>query len=409
MQMEHALLKSIHSYEFYEAVKLRLSDSFFGSDELKIKNVIVDTMSEYKRDLTDKEVSSIFYANNPTLTTADKNNFGDIFRRIDKEKPLGEDLCQQVLTKMWRAVVGEKAAEAGFALINGDSNDLAGLKRILEDHTESFLPQLRIDFEDLSLDSLLKKNSDESKWKFNLSALANHVAGVSAGHLIVGGARPNVGKTSFHASMIAGPGGFAHQGARCAVVLNEEASHRVAIRYLTACTGMTTTEIRSNMKKAAEAFAPIKDNLLIADGTGWDMARVESLCKSYKPDILVIDMLDKVKVYGSFTRTDEKLREVYRSAREIAKEWDCAVFGFSQLSAEAEGKTVLTQDMFEGSRTGKAAEADLSLLIGKQPPSGEQSEEDPWRYVNIAKNKLTGWHGYQVVQLDGQTARYTTA
>ncbi len=40
----------------------------------------------------------------------------------------------------------------------------------------------------------------------------------------------------------------------------------------------------------------------------------------------------------------------------------------SQLSAEAEGRQVLNQAMMEGSRTGKAAEADLMLLIG-QPAS----------------------------------------
>jgi hypothetical protein len=38
----------------------------------------------------------------------------------------------------------------------------------------------------------------------------------------------------------------------------------------------------------------------------------------------------------------------------------------SQLSADAEGRQVLNQAMMEGSsRTGKAAEADLMLLIAK--------------------------------------------
>tara|TARA_R110000787_G_scaffold6262_1_gene22154 strand:+ start:2842 stop:4065 length:1224 start_codon:yes stop_codon:yes gene_type:complete len=407
--MQLGLLKSLHSKDFYEATKLRVSDTFFGSDELKIKHVIDETMLEHKRDLTETEVSAIFFANHPSLTTSDKNNYTDMFMRIKKEQPMGEDVIQGVLTKMWRAVVGEKAAEIGFSLINGETLDMNSLRRLLEDHTDNFLPQLRVEFEDLSLDALLQKVTDETKWKFNLPSLSKRVAGVNGGHLIVGGARPNVGKTSFHASMVAGPGGFAHQGANCLVLLNEEATHRVAIRYLTACTGMTTNDIRSNMKKAGEAFEPIRDNLKMVDASSWDMNRVESLCKSYKPDILVIDMLDKIKVSGAFSRSDERLREVYKSSRDIAKEWDCAVFGFSQLSAEAEGKTVLTQDMLEGSRTGKAAEADLMLLIGKQPPSGEQSDEDPWRYLNIAKNKLTGWHGYEAVQLNGQTARYETA
>ena len=47
----------------------------------------------------------------------------------------------------------------------------------------------------------------------------------------------------------------------------------------------------------------------------------------------------------------------------IAKQHECAVFYMSQLSADAEGKVLLNQSMMEGSRTGKAAEADLMVLI----------------------------------------------
>ena len=78
----------------------------------------------------------------------------------------------------------------------------------------------------------------------------------------------------------------------------------------------------------------------------------------------------------------------------------------SQLSAEAEGKVLLNQSMMEGSRTGKAAEADLMLLIAKNPVVEGQEEEDNQRHLNIVKNKLTGWHGVIHCELDYKTARY---
>ena len=78
----------------------------------------------------------------------------------------------------------------------------------------------------------------------------------------------------------------------------------------------------------------------------------------------------------------------------------------SQLSAEAEGKVLLNQSMMEGSRTGKAAEADLMLLIAKNPVVEGQEEEDTQRHLNIVKNKLTGWHGVIHCELDYKTARY---
>ena len=68
-----------------------------------------------------------------------------------------------------------------------------------------------------------------SQWAFNIATLTRKVEGVNAGHLIEVGARPNTGKTSFHASLIAGPNGFAHQGAKCVILCNEEGYHTVLV------------------------------------------------------------------------------------------------------------------------------------------------------------------------------------
>ena len=86
-------------------------------------------------------------------------------------------------------------------------------------------------------------------WKHSghLTYLHLHVSrGVNEGHLIEVGARPNTGKTSFHASLVAGPNGFAQQGAKCVILCNEEGTHRVGARYLTAATGMTMQEDKAN-------------------------------------------------------------------------------------------------------------------------------------------------------------------
>jgi len=80
----------------------------------------------------------------------------------------------------------------------------------------------------------------------------------------------------------------------------------------------------------------------------------------------------------------------------------------SQLSADAEGKVLLNQSMMEGSRTGKAAEADLMLLIAKNPPTQDNDGvEDLQRHLNVVKNKLTGWHGIITCELNYVLGRYT--
>ena len=78
----------------------------------------------------------------------------------------------------------------------------------------------------------------------------------------------------------------------------------------------------------------------------------------------------------------------------------------SQLSAEAEGKIILNQSMMEGSRTGKAAAADLMLLVSKNPMKNDGDEEDLQRHINVVKNKLTGWHGIVTCELNYEVGRY---
>ena len=117
-------------------------------------------------------------------------------------------------------------------------------------------------------------------------------------------------------------------------------------------------------------------------------------------------MGDKFSAGGNYSRPDEALKACAIYARQIAKTYDCAVFYMSQLSADAEGRAQLNQSMMEASRTGKAAEADLMILIGKSPSVEGQEEESPLRHVNIVKNKLNGWHGMVNCELNYLNARY---
>ena len=324
-------------------------------------------MGKYERDVTPDEVEALFISSNPTLTTAQKNSFIVLFKQIKKEETMGSDVAQEVLSKLFQQVIGEDIANIGFDYVNGTKNSLEPLRNILEQYGDDFTPNLNIEWEDISIETLLSKNDMEARWKFNIPILSRKIEGVNAGHLIEIGARPNTGKTSFHASIIAGVGGFARQGAKCVILCNEEAAHRVGARYLTAASGMSVGEIKNNMIKARDLYSPVSDNIKIKDATSRDMSWVESVCKTYSPDILVLDMGDKFAKMGGFARADEALKVNAIHARQIAKEYQCAVFYMSQLSAEAEGKIILNQSMMEGSRTGKAAEADLMLLISKNP------------------------------------------
>ena len=406
--MELSLIRSLMDRSFYDDHRgARCPDRLFSKDVRKIKHAIDTAMDRYERTVTPDEIEALFISNNPTMTTAQKQAYSSLFHKIKQEQPMGSDVAQEVLSKLFQQVVGEDIANLGFDYVNGDKSSLEPLRMLLEQYGDDFTPNLNVEWDDIDIETLLSRNDLEARWTFNIASLTRKVEGVNAGHLIEVGARPNTGKTSFHASLIAAPGGFAHQGANCIILCNEEGYHRVGARYLTAATGMTMREIKDNPAKARELYAPVKERIKIKDATGRDMNWVESICKSYKPDVVLLDMGDKFAKTGGFARTDEALKANAVHARMIAKQHECAMFYMSQLSADAEGKVLLNQSMMEGSRTGKAAEADLMILIAKNPPVDNQDEEDTQRHLNIVKNKLTGWHGVVHCELEYQTARYT--
>ena len=404
--MELALLKPLLSKDFYDQHKgIRCPDKIFTKDVRKIKQALDAGMETYGGDLSVSDLQAVFNRINASMTTATRTAYDDLFKRIEIAEPIKQEVANDTMSQLFQQYVGDRVANLGFDFVNGAENSLEPLRKILEEFKDDFTPNTRIEWDDHSFDTVLALSKEESKWKINIPPLADRVEGVSGGHFIVVGARPNTGKTSFHASLVAADGGFAHQGAKVTVLCNEEAYTRVAARYISASSNMTMTEVRTNKALANKRYHPVSENIQFKDSTGTGMDWVESVVNYGRPDILILDMGDKFADIRT-ERTDITLKAAAIHARNIAKQYDCAVVWMSQLSAEAEGRADLNQAMMEGSKTGKAAEADLMVLIGKtQQAEGE--EDDPIRYLNIAKNKLNGFQGKITCVLDGSRSVYS--
>ncbi len=140
------------------------------------------------------------------------------------------------------------------------------------------------------------------------------------------------------------------------------------------------------------------------DTVDWTVQDIDRHCEKYNPDVVVIDQLDKIGITGSYARTDEKLRAIYTSAREIAKRRNCVVIAISQASADAHNRNSISFDMMENSKTGKAAEADLIIGIGSNTTADPTNNA---RVLNVSKNKITGWHGDPSCIIDRYTSRYS--
>ena len=406
--MELALIKTLLNKDFHASHRgIRCPDELFTKDVRKIKQTLDHAMEAYDKDITPAELEALFFAANKTMTTANKDAYKSLFRLLDKEEHMSKEIADDVFSSMFQQFVGEQLANLGFEYVNGTQTSLEPLRKLLSNYQEDFTPNLKVEWEDMSMETLLKANDIQSQWKFNIPSLKRRVEGISGGHLVLVGARPNTGKTSFHASLIAAPGGFAHQGAKCMVLCNEESYDRVGGRYLSAATSMDLDEVRDNRALAASRYNIVNDNVLVKDSTGKDMAWVEAVVKNYRPDIVVLDMGDKFASKTS-DKSDVYLKNAAIHARNIAKQYQTAIIWMSQLSAEAEGKIHVDQSMLEGSKTGKAAETDLMILISKNPTIEGAEDQDTQRHLNIAKNKLKGgWHGIVHTELDGSRSQYT--
>jgi hypothetical protein len=287
--MELALIRTLMDKEFYDNHKgIRCPDKIFTKDVRKIKQTLDYAMNTYEKTLTPSELEALFYAGNNSMTTANKEAYRDLFHKIAKENPLNNEIATDVLSKLFQQVVGEEIANLGFEYVNGTRDTLEPLRNLIRDYQDDFMPNLKVDWDDISIETLLEANDIQSQWKWNIPSLRRKVEGISGGHLVVVGARPNTGKTSFHASTIAAPDGFAHQGAKCMILCNEESYERVGARYLSAATSMSMDEVKNNMPVAALRYKPVKENIFIKDSTGKDMSWVEAIVKAYEPDIVVL-------------------------------------------------------------------------------------------------------------------------
>ena len=391
--MQTSLLKSLLSSEFYSQNKGMVKTSIFDDTYSKLYKTIEHSHSKYAHDLTVEDISAIWSVNNPTATRAEHEIFQDALVEVGSSTPVSPDVAKDVIEKLW---VQESFREIAQLSLNASEGSLDIITKIYEKIEK--VKQGLVAEDDLGdpvtddIHDLLASASDAARWPFNIETLTRHVYGIGPSEFAIVFARPETGKSSFGVSLAAAPGGWCQQGARVLMLGNEESMKRTRLRAIQAWNGWSPKEVETRPDEAIARFSAIKDRFIMKDVQEWDFNKVDRYITRFKPDIVIVDQLDKVNIDGTYNSSHEKLREVYRRAREMAKRHECALLAVSQASADAEGRTRLDFSMMENSKTGKAAEADLIIGIGKHGQS-DDGEPDTMRFLNISKNKLSGYHG----------------
>ena len=400
--IEKQLINLLFDKDFYEENKGRVSKTMFTNGTGTLYETITKAHANSDESLTIEEIATLHtQVYNPALTRVARDNFNTLLEDVKKEKP-NKRIATTILEALYKQNVAKKIAVIATDMYNNTNDaNFNDIQTLIDDLNGVHKEEYENVTDDILI--LIDARKDNTKWKFNLSKLRDNVNGIGDGNFLIVFARPESGKTAFWVNMVAGQGGFASQGAKVCALINEEPAIRTQMRLISAHTGMTFAEIRANPVKTGELWSQIKTNMRILDTVDWSLDKIDSYVAKEKPNVLIIDQLDKIHVSGTFARTDEKLRAIYTGAREIAKRRSCALVGISQASADASGKLDLTFDMMENSKTGKAAEADVIIGVGFR---NQLDIDQDVRSIAVSKNKITGYHGKMTCKIIPELSRY---
>lgn len=400
--MEKSLLRLLLKYQFYEDNKGNIPRSLFSDDIVNLYDILCTTHEKLKRDLSKDDLQALYFAHNPTLTQAKKEVIGQLLDTLPAE--LDEQVAKEVLKKAYITEAGRKISQIGIDIINGKHTNFAKAREIIEKIEQGSLSD-GDDLEQVSdeLELILEEVNTTTKWNYNIQALHEKNAGIGPGIFCGVMARVEVGKTGFAVSLCAAPGGFADQGALVHYYANEEKAARTKARAVMAFTGIPYLQLSTKLDEVRASYAPINEKLKFFECRDRTIQELEGHIKKHKPDVVIVDQLDKLSVYGSFAREDERLGELYIRFRNILAKYDCAGIGLSQANADAEGKAVLNTANMALARTSKPAELDVLFGIGKSSLHNENT-----RIINVLKNKVTGSHSEIICQLQPEISRYVS-
>jgi len=380
-----------------------ISPDYFEKESRKIYDTIVLSHQRYEHDLNLQELEALVISHNPMLTSAEKVSILDVIRQMNGS--ISPDVAKDVLRSAFREYIGQTIANLGLELMDGSAQDLSKVQELVERYQDGFQPDEVLVEVSVEWDDIFAVGADNYPWKWNLRALHDLCPGIGPGTLSTVFALVETGKSAFVVSTSFGPNSFITQGAKVMKICNEESAKRTMQRAAMAHSGLTIEEAYKNREQGKRRWDCVKDLATVRDAQDYPtMSAVEALVRKKKPDVLIIDQLDKMQVSGVFTRDDLRLGEVYRKARFMAKKHNLALIAVSQADASADGRTSLSFTQMANSKIGKAAEADVIIGIGKE--NTDNGIDNFLRYLHVSKNKLGGSHGRAIVKIAPQVSRY---
>ena len=401
MTIEKQILSACLSHEFYKETSEVVNKEMFPNGVSTIFDTISSAQEKYESDIDINTLIQLHRNKYPALPDSSREPIEEVIKDLDNFKPSNSEILKDLVIEFWKKNKAHKISDLSADIWLGNSTDFMALRTLIDSAIEN-VPEDEGNFQEVkdNIQDYIDGWDQGFEFKFKLQSLADKIEGAGRGNLGIIFARPETGKTTFCTYLVAE---YIRQGFKVVYFANEEPGRLVKGRVFSAYLKRSVDEMRKNLDDSMEVYRrEIEPNLNLLEGRGITLLEIEKFIDIHKPDVVMVDQLDKVVINGNFARVDEKLRALYEGARTIAKKQQVLFWSVSQASYDAQGRQEVDFSMLENSRTGKAAEADIIIGIGKN--FGE--EEDYVRHLCISKNKLNGWHGTVTCSIDIYRARY---
>ena len=395
--LEAQVLGYLLNFKFYdERVKNIVTRDMFEGRHVTLYDTIKYSHQNYKVDLHPQQLAALVADRNPAMPASAMQELYQIIDTLPSQVSDTLELEHDVVKNFWVRDRARQIGEKAIAIFTGESEHFGELKTLI-DMVEDGRMSDKTTYTEVThgLSDLFSQETAEPDFPFDWDILANRLPGMDRGGLGIIFARPETGKTTFCSFLAAK---YIKQKQKVVYWANEEEAAKIKRRILQSYFEMTTDELRSSSAEFdARYLAEIDPYLTVMDAVGMSMDELNEYAQLNEPDVMFCDQLDKFRVEGNFSRGDERLKETYVLAREVAKRNKLLVWAVSQASYDGHDRQFIDYSMMDNSKTGKAGEADVIIGIGK---TGTSEEENTVRHICISKNKVNGWHGMETCHID---------
>lgn len=299
-------------------------------------------------------------------------------------------------TKRRLVAAGVRIQELGLAAAGGDVDDLvtaahAEVVAITDRHRRKHSGQRLGEDLDAYLDQLEQPPQDGILWPFQ--DLNREVNPMAAGQMIIVGARPSVGKTSFGLDVARNA---AIKQKRRVLFHTLEMSRReiqdriVAAEAKVMLTKLITHKLEEiDWGKIAHAAALLSEaQLIIDDSERLTMADLRASIRRHHPDLVIVDYLQLATVDPRAPSRREALEAYSRGIKVLAKAEEIPIMAMAQLNRESEKRANKRPYMSDLREAGAIEQdADLIMLLHREDMYDKESKRAGEADVIVAKQR----------------------